>query len=248
MIYLLKMKRIFIDQFIGWRTQEVLWLIFSISSITALSIYWGDSALGIVAATTGMAYTILAGKGKVSCFIFGLINTPLYAFLAFKSGYYGDLTLNTYYFAMMFPGLVQWLKHRSTDAEEGIRRTKLTSRGRLILAALCVGAILPTWAILRACGGAQPLCDSVTNVLSIAAMILTVRRAIEEWALWILVNAVEVFMWYKAWSLGQGSVSILLMWLLFLANGIYLLYLWLRIEKRNSFKTLPAERKEATLR
>jgi nicotinamide mononucleotide transporter len=64
-------------------------------------------------------------------------------------------------------------------------------------------------------------------------MILTVRRAIEEWVLWIIINAVEVYMWYKAWSCGNGSISILLMWLLFLANGIYLLSLWIRIERKS---------------
>jgi nicotinamide mononucleotide transporter len=73
----------------------------------------------------------------------------------------------------------------------------------------------------------------MTNVLSIAAMILTVKRAIEEWVLWIAVNAIEVFMWYRAWCSGSGNISILLMWMLFLVNGIYLLTLWLRIERRN---------------
>jgi nicotinamide mononucleotide transporter len=63
-------------------------------------------------------------------------------------------------------------------------------------------------------------------------MILTVRRAIEEWVLWIIVDAVEVFMWWRAWNAGEGSVSVLLMWLLFLANGIYLLSLWMRVASR----------------
>jgi nicotinamide riboside transporter PnuC len=65
-------------------------------------------------------------------------------------------------------------------------------------------------------------------------MVLTVRRAIEEWVLWIAVNAIETVMWYKAYLQGTGPVSILLMWLLFLANGIYLFCLWRRIEKRRS--------------
>jgi nicotinamide riboside transporter PnuC len=62
-------------------------------------------------------------------------------------------------------------------------------------------------------------------------MFLTVRRAIEEWILWIAVDAIEVFMWWKTWQSGEGSISVLLMWLLFLVNGIYLLSLWLKIEK-----------------
>lgn len=228
------MKRLLLDQFKGWRAEEISWLVFSVSAITALSVYWGDGALGIAAAVTGMLYTVLAGKGKVSCFLFGMVNTPIYAYLAFKSGYYGDFTLNVYYFAMMFPGLAAWFKNRSSDAEEGIKRTRLTTKGRVLLAVLLVGAVIPLWAILNAIGGSRPFCDSVTNVLSVAAMILTIRRAMEEWILWIAVNAVEVFMWYKAWTAGEGPVSLLLMWALFLVNGVYLLSLWIRIERKTA--------------
>jgi nicotinamide mononucleotide transporter PnuC len=104
--------------------------------------------------------------------------------------------------------------------------------GRVRLAAACLAAIPALWAALHFLGGSRPLCDAITNVLSVAAMLLTVRRAIEEWVLWIIVDAVEVFMWWRAWCEGEGSVSVLLMWLLFLANGVYLLSLWIGVESR----------------
>ena len=181
-----------------------------------------------------MMYTILAGKGKPSCFLFGMVNTPLYAWIAFNAGYYGDLTLNIYYFIMMFPGLAAWLRHRSCVSEAGIVRTRLSNKGRLLLFAMCIIGILALWGILHLINGNRPFCDAVTNILSIAAMLLTVRRAIEEWVLWIVVNAVEVFMWWNAWRAGEGSISVLLMWLLFLANGIYLLSLWMRLEHKQN--------------
>jgi nicotinamide mononucleotide transporter len=218
------------EQFCGWRITEFLWLLFSLSSIISLSIYWDDTILGIIAASTGMLYTILAGKGKPACFLFGLINTPIYAYIAFKAGYFGDFSLNVYYFIMMFPGLAVWLRNRSQSSEEGIVRTKLPAKGRFLLCALCIVGILALWGILNLVNGNRPFCDSVTNILSIAAMLLTVRRAIEEWVLWIIVDAVEVFMWWRAWCTGEGSISVLLMWLLFLANGIYLLSLWMRVD------------------
>lgn len=230
------MKNLFLEQFKGWRIQEAVWFVFSVSTITALSLWWGDDTLGISAAVTGMAYTILAGKGKIACFLFGMINTPIYACMAFNAGYYGDFALNAYYFLMMFPGLYVWLRNHSSDPEEGIRRTRLSPKSRAILSALIVAFILPAWFILDRIGGSNPLCDAATNVLSIAAMILTIRRAIEEWVLWIAVNAIEIIMWYKAWMNGCGSISILLMWMLFLANGIYLLCLWMRIERKNAAK------------
>ena len=228
----MKLKDLFIEQFRGWRVTEAAWLVFCISCIVSLSLYWQDTPLGMTAAVTGMMYTVLAGKGKPSCFIFGLINTPLYAYMAFKAGYYGDFALNVYYFAMMFPGLAAWLRHRSGESEEGIKRTSLSAKGRLCLAGACAAGILALWGTLRLLDGTRPFCDSVTNVLSIAAMLLTVRRAIEEWILWIIVDAVEVFMWWRAWCAGEGSISVLLMWLVFLANGIYLLSLWMRIAAR----------------
>ena len=221
-------SRFLIEQFRGWRTTEVMWLAFSLTSIIALSIHWGDTALGMTAAATGMMYTVLAGKGKPSCFLFGLINTPLYAWIAFNAGYYGDFSLNIYYFAMMFPGLTAWMRHRSASSEEGIVRARLTPSSRVLLCAICAIGILALWGILCLVNGNRPFCDAVTNVLSIAAMLLTVRRAIEEWILWIIVDAVEVFMWWKSWYAGEGNISVLLMWLLFLANGIYLLSLWMR--------------------
>jgi nicotinamide mononucleotide transporter len=220
------------EQFRGWRPTEITWLAFSVSAILSLSIHWGDTALGMTASVTGMMYTVLAGKGKLACFIFGLANTPLYAYIAYKAGYYGDLSLNIYYFVMMFPGLVAWRRNQSDTSYAGIVRTRLSPKARIRLAAACLAGILALWAILHFLHGTRPFCDSVTNVLSIAAMLLTVRRAIEEWVLWIIVNAVEVFMWWRAWSAGEGTISILLMWILFLMNGIYLLSLWMRIAAR----------------
>lgn len=217
------------EQFRGWRATELAWLAFSISAIVSLSFYWRDSGWGVTAAVTGMLYTVLAGKGKLACFAFGMVNTPIYAAIAFKAGYYGDLALNIYYFAMMIPGMLAWKRHQAQSSAAGITRTRLSPRSRMLLTCACTAGTAALWAILLLLGGERPLCDAVTNVLSIAAMILTVRRAIEEWILWIAVDAVEMFMWWRSWCAGEGSVSVLLMWLLFLANGIYLLSLWIRV-------------------
>ncbi len=222
------------EQFCGWRLGEIAWLGFSVSSVVGLSLFWGETWLGIVAAATGMLYTVLAGKGKASCFLFGLVNAPVYAWLSYRHGYYGDFALNVYYFVMMFPGLWAWWRHPAQTAEEGIVRTRLTARGRLSLMVVCLAGVLVLWFVLRLLGGNRPFCDAVTNVLSIAAMWLTVRRALEEWILWIVVDAVEVFMWVRVWLAGDGMLSVLLMWLLFLANGVYMLRLWLRVEHRKT--------------
>ena len=210
----------------GWSVFELLWGGFCISAIVALSLWWGEGALALSAAVTGMVYTLLAGKAKVSCFFFGMVNTPLYAFLSWREGYYGDMALNIYYFAMMFSGLAAWRRNpESGDPGTAVRRS-LSFRGRVMWAAGLLSATVPLWAVLSICGGRAPLSDALTNVFSVAAMVLTVKRCVEQWILWIAVDLVEVFMWWRVWAESGNSVSVLLMWLLFFVNGLYLWRMW----------------------
>ena len=148
--------KIITEQFRGWRATEIAWLAFSVSSILALSVHWGDTALGMTAAVTGMMYTILAGKGKLACFVFGLVNAPLYAYMAFEAGYYGDFSMNIYYFAMMVPGLLAWKRNRADDPETGIIRTRLSSKARVRLTIACLGGIAALWVRLPSSIRQQP--------------------------------------------------------------------------------------------
>jgi nicotinamide mononucleotide transporter len=218
----------FKSQFLCWRKSEIAWLVFSTSSIAAISLSLDERPLSFCAAITGMLFTVFAGKGKSLCYLFGLVNTPIYAYLSYIQGFYGDMALNVYYFVMMFPGLVCWYRHKSSDAFIGVKRVSLSRVERVAWFVSLTLATFALWAVLSFLGGSRPFCDSLTNVLSVGAMILTVKRAIEQWVLWITVNAVEVFMWWNVYLAEGGSVSILLMWVLFLANGIYLFKLWLK--------------------
>ena len=207
------------------------WAAFSVIAIAAVSLAWWDpsdvlhSSLALVAATTGMMYTMLAGRGRISCYVFGLVNAPLYAYLSWRWGYYGDMALNVYYAVMMFPGLVCWRRNMDMTDKGCIVRTRLSGHERLAWSAAILGGVAALWCILHAVGGNRPLCDAFTNVFSIAAIILTVKRCIEQWVLWLVVDAIEMFMW---WHTGADSMAILAMWTLFFADGCYCYALWRR--------------------
>ena len=212
-----------------------VWVAFSVLAIVAVSLTWWDasdvlhSVLGLVAAVTGLLYTMFAGRGWLSCYAYGLINAPLYAYLSYRWGYYGDMALNLYYFVMMFPGYFCWRKNLSAADAGSIVRTRLSGRDRWLWSAAIVAATCALWLILRLVGGNRPLCDAVTNVLSIIAIILTVKRCIEQWVLWLAVDAIEMFMW---WHTGQSSVAILAMWTLFFVDDCYCFGLWISEMRR----------------
>ena len=205
------------------------WAWFSVIVIVAVSLTWWDpsdvlhSVLGLVAAVTGVMYTLLAGRGRISCYAYGLVNAPLYAYLSWRWGYYGDMALNVYYTVMMIPGIICWRRNMDAADKGCIIRTRLGGRERLVWGMAILIGVAVLWWILRLVGGNRPLCDAFTNIFSIAAIILTVRRCIEQWMLWLAVDAIEMFMW---WHTGADSMAILAMWTLFFVDGCYCFGLW----------------------
>ena len=77
-------------------------------------------------ALTGVLCVIPTGKGKMSCYLFGLVNTVLYAWIAFGARYYGEVMLNAcYYVPMQFVGWFVGKKHMDGKTKE-VEKARLT--------------------------------------------------------------------------------------------------------------------------
>ena len=59
-------------------------------------------------------------------------------------------------------------------------------------------------------------------------MILTVKRCIEQWVLWTIVNILAIVMWLQVYLENGNSAASLLMWCMALANGIIFFITWRR--------------------
>lgn len=219
------MKKFISGELSGWKKHEVLWLAFCIAGTCAVSIILDDGTVGTIASITGTAYTVVAGKGKISCYLFGIVNTILYGYVSMQNRLWGEVILNWgWYLPMMFVGLLCW--KRKLDSSGTIYKTKLSSKGRIICTILCIGCVSAGTFLLKYLSGSQPLLDSITTILSIAAMILTVKRCAEQWIMWTAVNTASIWMWFKAWQSGSGSAAVLAMWIIALANGIIFYFKW----------------------
>ena len=226
------LKNFIIKEFSNWHTAEWVWMIFCTLFTTGISLHLGDTVLGTAAAVTGVLYSLWAGKGKLSCYFFGIFNSAVYGWISFKAALYGEVLLNWgWYFPMMFAGLFFWKKHLKNDVQE-IIKSRLSRRSRLFGGAVTLLVTLAVAMVLKKLGDPMPLVDSFTTVLSVAAMILTVKRCVEQWFLWTVVNVTSIYMWYRVYQTGSGSVAVLLMWLLALINGLIFFYLWQREIKK----------------
>ena len=205
---------------------------FCVLSTVFISLALGDNWFGTAAAVTGVLYTLWAGKGKMSCYFFGIFNSFAYGLISYRTTLYGEVMLNWgWYLPMMFVGLFCWRRHLKAEQQE-IIKTRLTRPGRLITAAAVLGGTLLLGIGLQKMGDQAPYLDSFTTVLSVTAMILTVKRCVEQWMLWTLVNIASIYMWYKIYLTGSGSAAVLMMWLLSLANGIIFYIIWQKEVKK----------------
>lgn len=214
------------QEFSGWQLWEVVYIFSCTAAIGAISVHLGDNCLGITSAITGTLYTMFAGKGKVSCYFFGIINTAIYGYISYSQKIYGDMMLNwLIYLPMMFAGIILW--KRRLDNECSVIKARLSFKSLLIMTAANILAILFYGRILARFGAAQPFLDATTTVLSVTAMILTLKRCIEQWILWTAVNSLSVFMWFRVFfSTGGTSAATLLWWIIMLISGIIFFIQW----------------------
>lgn len=218
----------FMKQNNTWKTWEICWIVFATLTILSTSLYWKDNLVGIIAALTGIWCVILTGKGKISSFYFGTINTILYAVVAWKARYWGEVMLNLiYYLPTNFIGIYLWKKNLNAETEE-VKKEKLTLKSSIIIYSLLIVSTFAYSFILKILKGTLPLVDSMSTVFSVFAQILCIKRCREQWILWIIVDVVTVFMWIYAFIQGTGDFATILMWSIYLVNAILMLVKWVK--------------------
>lgn len=215
----------------NWKKAELLWLIAATVIITALSVYWGDTLIGILSALTGVVCVILTAKGSILCYAWGLVNCVLYAYIGFQNQYYGEFMLNAlYYVPMQFVGFYIWNKHMNKESNT-VEARMMTNKSKLILLGISIVGILAWGTWLKQLGGQLPYIDAITNVLSIIAMIISIKRYAEQWLLWVVIDVVSVGMWVYAMVQGSDNLATLLMWSVYLANAIWGYVKWSKESK-----------------
>ncbi|MBR2069481.1 MAG: nicotinamide mononucleotide transporter [Candidatus Gastranaerophilales bacterium] len=185
-----------------------------------------DNLVSIIYALCGLSYTILAGKGKFCCFIFGLLSSVLYAFLSFRNALWGSFLLNfLYYIPLQIISLFKWIQNTDTKTKS-IKKVKLSKRILIIsfLSALILTVIL--YYFLKMSGDNQPVLDSIVTIFSILGMYLTMQRALEQWFIWTIVNLATLIIWIIALIQGMKVYATVLLWLIYLILGIIFYFQW----------------------
>lgn len=222
----MKVKELLKNELSGWKKLEVTWLLMACAIIAGLSIYWGDTLMGIISATTGVACVVCTGKGKLSAYAFGLVNCILYAIISYEAKLYGETMLNAiYYVPMQFIGFYIWSKNMNKETHE-VKKLHMSAKARIISLVSMIGATVGYGFLLKYLGDAMPFVDSFTTVSSVIAMIISVKMFAEQWWIWIAVDVFSVYMWLCNFMAGNDNIATLLMWIVYLGNAIIMCVKW----------------------
>lgn len=181
-----------------------------------------------IAANASMALSVvLAGRNSIHTWWTGMVAAVLFAFLFFHAKLYADFTLQFFYLGTCALGWWLW-RHRvpgpASDLAQGRRGPLLLAAVAGVLGALAYGALLQARTDAYA-----PYADSLVMMLSVIAQILMMRRRVETWWFWIVVNLIAVPLFAS-----RGLYLTALLYAGYLLNAVIALRYWRALARRRT--------------
>lgn len=179
------------------------------------------STLELVADLVNLIAVLLAARNSVRTWSSGILGCVLFGWLFFESQLYADVTLQGFFIVTSALGWWAWLRGNA-GTQLPVSRT---APGTLAwMAALAVVVALAYGALLHHFTDAYaPLVDSLVLTFSVLAQLLLMRRRLENWYAWLLVNTLAVPL-YASRELYLTAGLYTLFW----CNAWYGLYRWRR--------------------
>ncbi|MDR6945071.1 nicotinamide riboside transporter PnuC [Mucilaginibacter pocheonensis] len=199
---------------------------FEIANTAFTVIGYPISYVELIGTVFGLISVYFASRANILTWSTGIVNEVFLFILFFQVHLYADMFLQVYFFIVTIYGWYNW---NTTTVENKIAAINTKARW-LIAAVIIVGSLLSGLLIENIhlylpgyikVAAAYPFTDSLVMVLSIIATVLLAKKKIENWHLWILVDAICVVLYFK-----KGVYFLSLEYLIFLGLASYGLYHW----------------------
>ena len=160
----------------------------------------------------GIIYVILEYKAHIALWLVGIIMPAIDIYLFWSVGLYADFGMAIYYTFAALYGYAVWKfgrkKNQRTDEQLPITHFKPS----LILPSILV--FLAAWlgiyeVLIHFTNSNVPVTDSFINALSFIALWALARKYLEQWAIWIVVDAVSASLYaYKGIPFKAGLYAL----------------------------------------
>ena len=186
----------------------------------------------LISSLLGLTCVFLAGRNSKYNFWVGYLYTAALFFLFWNRNLYANLLLQPISLAINVLGHWRWThpkeSERSSEDASKLKVSMLTWPSR----AFVVGAILVIafgwgWAMDSLFpNDPHPYLDCCVTVLILTAQLLS---ALKKWdCAWLLVNVTQIIL-----HISVGNVFMPIVCALYLVNGLWSLYSWMKLYKKN---------------
>jgi nicotinamide mononucleotide transporter PnuC len=200
----------------------------------ACALIWRSAFLAAAASILGLVVAVLLAKAKIEGRFLSLISIPVYAFVAFQSGLYGEMI---YAMAFLYPlnafAIYEWIRNQRVDVKKGrvtvVRKTSAAEVAAVVLSQAVLG--VGYFFMLRAFGTQLLILSSITMAGGVSAAYFAARREgpISQ-IFWILDEILLAALWLL---LFDPSVAPLIVFgVLSVVIDVYGLFLWRRLQFR----------------
>lgn len=195
--------------------------------------------INVIASISGILCVIMSAKGRLSTFLYGLIQVITYGWISYQANLMGEVYLQVVFGIFQFIGLYTWIKNMHTLATPKTEVQEVDTKGLTPM----------QWGITLVLGGAfyiafakylehiksgQAFLDALNVSLNLIGQVLMSLRFKEQWFFWIVVNIVSITLWTRkimiSYEYTATDVTMIVMWIGFLINSIYGYYYWKKLQ------------------
>jgi nicotinamide mononucleotide transporter len=150
--------------------------------------------LELIAALLGIVSVGLVVARSIWAFPIGILMVSMYGWIFFQVRLYSDMLLQIAFIALQIQGWLRWAKGPKSLRDNRIEVRQLSSRHWLFtISAIGLGTLVLGTLMNKYTNAAIPYLDAGTTATSLTAQWWMNNRYIENWLLWIAVDAVYVY-------------------------------------------------------
>jgi len=152
-----------------------------------------DNYIEVLGTLAGLIYLYLEIKQNIWLWPLGVVTSALYVYIFFMSKFYADMGLQVYYLLISFYGWYIWIKGMNPKKETVQSVSHITSRLAVILVGISfIIYCFLVWVLTQFTDSQLPYWDAFTTALSVVATWMLARKILEQWFVWVVVNAVSL--------------------------------------------------------
>ncbi|MEM6766362.1 MAG: nicotinamide riboside transporter PnuC [Bacteroidota bacterium] len=151
--------------------------------------------LEIIGLISGILYVILASRENIWCWPVGILGSIATMIVTYQSKLYLDAGLFVYYILIGFYGWYLWSGRNKTQKILTISQISVT----LLVMLVILGVIFTTGLgqlLALYTDASIPYWDAFTTGFSLVATYMQAKKFLENWILWIIVDAIYIGVYF----------------------------------------------------